>query len=160
MQRSEAPHSKKHPKKESTMRDGKDVSVKFVEEAIKTANHIGYKKAIDIMVSLRKVNPDKIFNDSVEIIVNEVMINFKMTKATLLANKPESRLARQFCYILLQAKLNADVNYISSYFKRSNKTVWGDISIFNSLDANNKIDIQTLSRYESIKKNIDKKLSN
>ncbi len=142
------------------MKDGRDVSVKFVEEAILTAKHIGYKRAIDIMVSLRKVNPDKIFTDSVEIIVNEVMINFKMTKAILLANKPESRWARTFCYVLFQLKLNADVNYTAKYFGRNKKTVWKDLGIFNRLDSTNKIDSQLVSRFEIIKKSIDKKLSN
>ena len=160
MPRSEAPHSKKYPKKEKTMRDGKDISVKFIEEAIKTANHIGYKKTIDVMVSLRKVNPDKIFTDSVEIIVNEVMINFKMTKAALLANKPESRQARSFCYVLLKTKLRVDAPFLSSYFKRQKPTIYLDIRLFNMLDKNNKIDSHVLARYETIEKNIDKKLSN
>ena len=162
MQRSEAqeaPHSKKHPKPNNTMRDGRDVSVKLLKEVIKTNDIIGTEKLTDIMISLQKVNPDNIFKDSVEIIVNEVILNFKLTKAALMMNKPESRLARRFCYVLLQVKLNTDTPYISGYFKRDKKTVWGEIALFNALDKENRIDSQILARYETIKKNIDKKLS-
>lgn len=140
------------------MRGGKDVSVNFIEEAIKTGNAIGFKKTTEILIGLRKSESTSLFKESLELILNEVMIDFRMTKKQLLGKGGDSRQARRFSYMLLKHYLSIDTSYLVSYFNRSPTSVWDEMSIFRKLDKSNKIDVQVLNRYEDIKKIIDKKL--
>lgn len=141
------------------MRDGKDASVSFIEEAIRTGKVIGYKRMTEILISLRKADPKITFNDNVEIIVNEVMLDFGMTKAQLFGKKGESSLARRFCYALLKEIMSVDAIISAQYFKRDLSVIYKELCIFNKMTPSGRVDAPILARYVAIKARIQKKLT-
>jgi hypothetical protein len=140
------------------MNGAKDVSVNLIQEAIKTSNAIGCQKTIDILRRLRSSDSSSVFTESIELVVNEVLLHFKMTKTQLLDKKGESRLARRFCYVLLQHFMGTDIRYLTSYFNRSDKSVYLEVKLFHELERHNKVDVLVLERYDVIFKKIEKKL--
>ncbi len=141
------------------MKNGKDVSVVFMEEAMRTGKVLGYKKTTEILINLRSADPASIFNGSVELIVNEVLLEFKMTKQQLLGRNDNSRLARRFCYVLLKEHMCVDVDYLSRCFGREKPTIWEELRAFKSLDKENRVDVNVLAQYEKISKKVNLKLS-
>ena len=141
------------------MNGSKDVSVDLIQEVIKTGNAIGFKETMRILVELRNNNSTSVFQDSVELIVNEVLLHFKMTKPQLLDKKGDSRLARRFCYKLLHHFLNVEIRFLTTYFRRSDKSVYLEMKLFNNLDRQNKVDILVLNKYDIIFEKVEKKIS-
>lgn len=141
---------------------GEDASVNFIQEAIWTANVIGFRETTDILIKLRSAESSSLFREKVEIVVNHVMVDFKMDKSRLLgtAHDGEGCIARRFCYVLLRESLNCDISHLCSYFKRSKPRIYAEMRAFGSMDKNNRVDSITIERYEKIKRAILKKINN
>ncbi len=138
-----------------------DSSIIFIEEAIKTGRALGFSEVTAFLIELRKTESTASFKDKIDVIINEVLLDFSMTKKRLFESRSHdgtSRIARQFCYKLMQSLLELDANSIGSIFKKSPPTIWREIRLFNELDRKNKIDIEVLNRYDTIHKKILNKI--
>jgi hypothetical protein len=143
------------------MKNGKDDSVSFIEEAIRTANLIGFKKTKEILVGLRKVEPSAVFDGTVEIIVNCVALDFNMPKSKIFDKTGEnSRLARRLCFALLVHYLNVDKKFLVRYFKRAESTIYNELNLFRELDSSSKFDLAILDRYNRLLNKLDNKIKN
>ena len=141
------------------MAGSKDISLTLIDEAIKTGNAIGFKETTKILRDLRKSNSSSVFTESIELVVNEVLLHFKMPKSKLCETKGEGRLARRFCYVLLQEFLQVDVHFLKSHFNRSDKSVYLEMKLFKELDRSNRVDMPVLERYDKIHNKIKSKLT-
>ena len=142
------------------MIEGKDASVNFIQEAIATANVVGYHKTTEFLIKLRSSDSSVLFQESVELIINEVLMNFKMDKSRLMGRYHDGncRLARQLCYVLLNELLEMNAPSIASHFKKTPPLIYAEIRAFKLLDDENKYDKITLDRYTKVKNKINNKI--
>ena len=131
----------------------------LMEETVKTAKIIGVDKTVEFLRQLRKVESSSIIKAKREIIVNEVLIEFRLSMAMIRGAGRDTKYARMFCFVLLKKHLYMDALEIGHIFDRSKQRVYEEQSAFNRLNPKFSQEADLIKRYNNLERVILEKIS-
>lgn len=134
-------------------------SLVLMEEFVKTAKAIGSKKTLDYLIELRKVDASPHVKSKQEIILNEVLREFNTTYRILCGVKHDGRIPRMFIYVMLKRHLSLHITELAHVFKRSETSIYGELSAFGKFDIKNQYEAAILRRFEKVENEVLRRIS-